>query len=463
MLFLGIWQEAMPPVAWNTAAVGLWMAVWWMTEAVPVPVTAFLPLVSFDILGIASIKEAAAPYAHPIIYLFLGAFILALAVQRWNLHKRIALFILSYTGTEGIKLVGSFMLIAALLSMWISNTSTTMMLLPIAISVLAIITENVSGISQSQTRNFQISMMLGLAFAATIGGMSTLIGTPPNAFLAAYLLENYAIEIGFAQWMMVGIPISMILLPLTWLTLTRLVFPVDIPASQATSDHLQQLKDGLGTMTVAEKRIAILFSLVVISWILRKPLTEWLQISGISDSGIVMTAALLSFMIPSGNAEQPWLMTWKNAAALPWGVLILFGGGLSLAAAVSSSGLAEWLGNNLVPLASLGIFALILASTALVIFLTELTSNLATTATMLPVVAALATQLGIDPMILLAPVTLAASCAFMLPVATAPNAIIYSSGMLHIPDMIRAGILINLLGLALLTAVALWWVPIILG
>lgn len=384
-------------------------------------------------------------------------------MQRWNLHKRIALLILSYTGTEGSKLIGGFMLVAALLSMWISNTSTTMMLLPIALSVLVVIKENVTTIGQPQFHNFQIAMMLGLAFAATIGGLSTLIGTPPNAFLAAYFAEHYAIEIGFLEWMLIGVPISIILLPLTWFVLTHLVFTVGIPASEETTAHLNQLRHQLGRMTVAEKRVALVFGLVVLSWILRKPLTAWLSLQGISDTGIVMLAAVLLFVIPSKNDTQTRLMTWQDSSTLPWGVLILFGGGLSLAAAFSSSGLAQWLGESLAPISGLGLFALLMAATALVIFLTELTSNLATTATMLPVVAVLASQLNIEPLILLVPVTLAASCAFMLPVATPPNAIIYSSGMLSIADMMRAGVWINLLGFVLLTVVALWWVPLVLG
>lgn len=463
MTIFGLEQTTMPHQAWSTAAVGLWMAVWWATEAVPVPVTAFLPIVTFNIFGIASIRETTASYAHPIIYLFLGAFILALAVERWNLHKRIALTILNYTGTEGRRLIGGFMLVSALLSMWMTNTTTTMMLLPIAVSVIKVITENSKDLSAENRKNFRLAMLLGLAYAATIGGLSTLIGTPPNALLAAFLSDNYNINISFASWMMVGVPVMLIMLPVTWIVLTRFIYKVEIPESESAKLELSKMKTGLGKITKPEKRVAIVFVLVVLMWILRRPLTSFFGLEGLSDAGIAMTAAMFLFLIPSGSATQPQLMTWHDVNRLPWGVLVLFGGGLSLAAAVSSSGLAQWLGESLAPLGAFGVIALVLAATCLVIFLTELTSNLATAATFLPVMAAIALEAGISPLTLCVPITLAASCAFMLPVATPPNAIVFASGMITIPNMIRAGAFLNLFGLFLLSIVAIWWAPIILS
>jgi sodium-dependent dicarboxylate transporter 2/3/5 len=460
MLLLSGVQEVMGQEAWRTAAVGLWMAVWWATEAIPVPVTAFMPIITFDLLGIANVREAAEPYANPIIYLFLGAFVLALAVERWNLHKRIALIILARTGTDGRRLVGGFMLVAALLSMWMTNTSTTMMLLPIAISVVTVVLAHMDSVSERNKNNFQVAMLLGLAFAATIGGLATLVGTPPNALLAAFLEENYGIEISFFSWMMVGVPISAIMLPLAWLVLTRWAFSVNIPESQAARQHLIEMKHKMGVITAPEKRVATIFVLVIIGWIIRRPLAEWLP-GGLSDTGIAMAGALLLFLVPSGDREQPQLMVWADVSRLPWGVLILFGGGLSLAAAIANTGLAQWLGESLSPLSIYGLMALVLAATALVIFLTELTSNLATTATFLPVIGAIAIQSGIPPMVLCIPVTLAASCAFMLPVATPPNAIVFASGMLTIPQMVRAGFYLNSLGMFLLTGVAMWWAPLV--
>lgn len=461
MMIAGANQSIMDESAWRVAAVGLWMASWWATEAVPVPATAFLPIVVFPFLGVKTLGEVTASYANPIIYLFLGAFILALAVERWQLHKRIALVILSYTGTDGRYLIGGFMLVAALLSMWMTNTSTTMMLMPIALSVAKVIADNNQHLSDKQTKDFQAAMLLGLAFAATIGGLSTLVGTPPNALLAAFLNDNYNIQITFASWMLVGVPIMLVMLPLAWFSLTRWSFKVDIPANKAVDEHLLALRADLGQMTKAEKRVAIIFALVVVCWIARRPISSALDISFLSDTGIVMTAALILFLMPSGNKQQSQLMTWHDANRLPWGVLILFGGGLSLAAAVSSSGLAAWLGSSLTPLGGLGIFVLVVAATGLVIFLTELTSNVATAATFLPVVAAVALELGVSPLLLCIPITLAASCAFMLPVATPPNAIVFASGVLSIPQMVRAGAILNVIGMLLLTFVAVWLAPLV--
>jgi sodium-dependent dicarboxylate transporter 2/3/5 len=462
MLVSDQWQTAMSVEAWRAAAIGLWMAVWWATEAVPVPVTALLPIVVFDPLGIASIRDAAAPYAHPTIYLFLGGFILALALERWNLHRRIALSILDKTGTDGRRLIGGFMLVCALLSMWMTNTSTTMMLLPIVLSIVAVIRDNVTDLSDKDRENFQIAMLLGLAYSASIGGLATLIGTPPNALLAGFMAENYGLELSFARWMLVGVPVSAVMLPIAWFVLTRYLYPVNVPASQAVDDHLRKLHKQLGPITTPERRVAIIFVTVVASWMFRKPVTEWLGISGVSDAGIVMTAALLLFLLPSGKKSSAQLMTWQDMARLPWGVLILFGGGLSLAMAVSDSGLALWLGQQLAPLNAWGTAVLVVASVALVIFLTELTSNLATTATLLPVMGAIAIQAGLPPMVLVVPVTIAASCAFMLPVATPPNAIVFSTGKLSIPQMVKAGIVLNIIGIIIVSLAALNLAPILI-
>ncbi|MBC3765580.1 SLC13 family permease [Neptunicella marina] len=455
-------QSIMPQEAWRVAAVGLWMAVWWATEAIPVPVTAFIPLVAFDILKVASFKEAAMPFSNPIIFLFLGAFLLAIAVEKCNLHKRIALAILGVTGTQSTRLIGGFMLVGAFLSMWMSNTSTTLMLMPICISVVKVITDNSTSATDRQKTHFQIAMLLGLAYSTTIGGLSTLIGTPPNALLAAFLAENYHMQIDFISWMKVGVPISLIMLPLAWLLLTRVLFKVDIKVDDSVSEHFAQLRKELGVMSSAEKRVGIIFLVVISLWILRRPLTEWIGITGVTDAGIAMLAALMLFLVPKGGNSQCRLLNWHDASMVPWGVLILFGGGLSLASAVSSSGLAMFLGESLQPLTIFGIAVLIIAATGLVIFLTELTSNLATAATLLPVVAAIAMQSDLSPLLLTVPVTLAASCAFMLPVATPPNAIVFASGYLTIPQMVRSGVMLNIIGMILLSLVAVWWAPYIL-
>ena len=462
MLVTAQWQDIMPPVAWRTAGVALWMAVWWATEAIPVAATAFLPIIMFAPTGISALRDAAAPYANPIIYLFLGGFMLAIAVERWNLHRRISLAILDRTGTDGKRLVGGFMFVCALLSMWMTNTSTTMMLLPIVLSVIAVIRDNVTGVTEASHKNFQIAMLLGLAYAASIGGLATMIGTPPNALLIGFLADTYGIEISFARWMMVGIPVTIFMLPVAWFLLTRTLFRFDIPATDAVNDHLHQLREEMGAMTTPERRVASVFAAVIFCWMLRRPLTEWLGLEGVSDAGIVMTAALLLFLIPSGDSKQRQLLSWENTSRIPWGVLILFGGGLSLAAAVSNSGLALWLGESLAPLNAWGLTVLVVAAITLVIFLTELTSNLATTATLLPVMGAIALQVDVPPILLTVPITIAASCAFMLPVATPPNAIVFSTGAITIPQMVKAGILLNLIGIVIVTIVSLVIAPALL-
>jgi sodium-dependent dicarboxylate transporter 2/3/5 len=455
-------QGSLSPEAWRTAALGLWMAVWWATEATPVGVTAFIPLIFFAPFGITTLTEAAAPYANPILYLYLGGFLIALAMQRWNLHKRIALALLTVSGTNGRSLIGGFMVTAALLSMWMTNTSTTMMLLPIVISVIAVIGETVREIGERERGNFEVGLLLGTAYGATIGGVATLVGTPPNAFLAAFLADNYGIEISFARWMLVGLPVTAIMLPVAWLTLTRIVYPVSFETSQETRDLLQSMRRELGAPSRAERRIGIAFTCVVLGWMTRPWLTNFLPIEGVSDPAIVMAAAFLLFLIPSDGRSSPRILSWGMTRELPWAILILFGGGLSLAAQVSATGLAHWLGTSLVPLGAFGIAAVVVGVVILVIFLTELTSNLATTATLLPVLAALALELGASPVTITVPVALAASCAFMLPVATPPNAIVYGAGRLTIPQMAKAGLLLNLFGIILLSAVALMLAPRVL-
>ena len=459
MLLTAGWQETMPRNAWVVAGIGLWMALWWSTEAIPVAATAFIPLVSFPLMQITSVKVVAQSYAHATIFLFLGAFILALAVEKWSLHRRLALTVLSRTGTDGRKLIFGFMLAAAFLSMWMTNTSTAMMLLPIATSVAAMVAEKAAGVSDEEKRQFQVALLLALAYATTIGGMSTIIGTPPNVLLASFVEETLGLQITFFDWMLVGLPLALVLLPLGWFFLTRVAFHVDLPASPQAVNVIRDMRREMGVITGPERRAGLLFLLVVLLWMSRKWLNDVSGLEGLSDTGIVMTAALLLFVIPAEKGFVTRLIEWEDVARLPWGVLILFGGGLALAAQVSSSGLAVWLGESLLPVTYMGTIVLIVAAAGLVVFLTEVTSNLATTATFLPVVAAIAAQSGIEPLVLCVPVTLAASCAFMLPVATPPNAIVFSSGILTIAEMIRAGMLMNLIALVILTLLAVTVVP----
>ncbi len=444
---------------WATAAVGVLMATWWATEAVPIAVTALLPLVVFPLFGIASIQETASPYSNKVIYLFLGGFIVAFAMQRWDLHRRIALNVLQVAGGNGRSLVGGFMLTSALISMWVMNTSTTMMLLPIAVSIIAVIHKSVAGLDQKARDDFQYSLLLGVAYGATIGGMATLIGTAPNAMFAAFMQENYGTQINFASWMMVGLPLSAAMLPLAWLALTRWVFKVQFDTSGEGRAELRRMRDELGRIKVPEIRVAIVFATMALAWISRPLLIQLPGLAALDDSGIAMAGAVAIFLIPSGDKKDPLLLRWHDAERLPWSVLILFGGGLTLAGAVARTGLAEWLGSSLQMLGTFPLAVLVIVAATLIIFLTELTSNIATTATFLPVVGAIAIESGIDPIVLAVPVTFAASCAFMLPVATPPNAIVFGSGMLTIPKMARAGIVLNVIGIFLVSLVALTLAP----
>ncbi len=463
LMLLAGGPDDLSEAGWRTASVGVLMAIWWATEAVPIAVTALLPIVLFPMLGIRALPDTVVPYSDRIIYLFLGGFIVAFAMQRWNLHRRIALSILDHVGSNGRSLVGGFMLAAATLSMWVMNTSTTMMLLPIAVSIISVIHKNGEDLSDKAREDFQYALLLGVAYGATIGGMATLIGTAPNAFMASFMQNTYGVEIDFARWMLVGVPLAALMLPLAWLALTRWVFNVDFHTSGEGKAELHRMREEMGVMTTPEKRVAIVAVLMALTWITRRLLVNIPGLSALDDSIIAMMGAIALFLIPSGDKRDPLLLRWKYAERLPWGVLILFGGGLTLARAVAETGLAEWLGGSLQALGSLPLPVLVVVAATLIIFLTELTSNLATTATFLPVVGAIAIQSGVDPIVLTVPVTFAASCAFMLPVATPPNAIVFGSGMLTIPKMMRAGMMLNLVGVVLVSTVALYLAPKFLG
>ncbi|HEX5788927.1 MAG TPA: DASS family sodium-coupled anion symporter [Woeseiaceae bacterium] len=461
MLLAGAPAE-LTPAAWHTAAVGLLMAIWWATEAVPIAITSFLPIVLFPLFGIASIEDTVVPYSDDVIFLFLGGFVVAFAMQRWDLHKRIALSVLQHAGGNGRSLVGGFMVAAALISMWVMNTSTTMMLLPIGVSVIGVVHGSVAGLDDRARTDFQSALLLGIAYAATIGGMATLVGTAPNAIFAAFMQNNYGTGIAFANWLLLGVPVSALLLPLAWLVLTRVAFRVDFRTSGEGRAELRRLKSEMGTMTTPERRVAVVFVALAALWITRPLLNRLPGLGALEDSMIAMAGAIALFLIPSGAKDDPMLLRWEYAERLPWGVLILFGGGLALAGAVAATGLADWIGTSLQQLGTLPTVLLVVITTTLIIFLTELTSNTATTTTFLPIVGAVAVGAGFDPLLVAVPVTLAASCAFMLPVATPPNAIVFGSGLLTIPRMVRAGFFLNIIGIVIVSAAAVLLAPRVL-
>ena len=443
--------------AWSVAALTALMAIWWVTEAIPIPATALLPVVLLPLMNASSIQAAAAPYANPLIFLFLGGFIIALTIQRWGLHRRIALFILGLAGKRLDHLVGGFILATAGLSMWVSNTATAALMLPIGISVLTLLDER--GLSPEEIRQMGVALLLGIAFGANIGGMATLIGTPPNALLAAYMGDQFDLQIGFAQWMLLGVPLATILLVCTWYTLCRWTFQISREPMLGIDALLAQQREQLGSMRMQEKRVAVVFVLVALAWVLRPWLEGLLPGIAISDAGIALMGALLLFVIPANLQRHQFLMDWDTTRQLPWGVLVLVGGGLSLGTAIGQSGLSDHLAAALSQLSNwpVGLLMALTAFTAML--LSHVTSNTATAATLLPLAASLAISLGIEPLLLAAPVALAASCAFMLPVATPPNAIVFSSERLQVPDMVNAGWRLSLIALALITLVALLFLP----
>jgi sodium-dependent dicarboxylate transporter 2/3/5 len=458
MIFAGP-PENLSQAGWMTASVGILMAIWWATEAIPIAVTALLPIVLFPILDITTIQDSTAPYANKVIFLFLGGFIVAFAMQRWNLHKRIALTVLQHVGGNGRSLVGGFMVAAAAVSMWVMNTSTTMMMLPIAVSIITVIHTTVTDLDDDAKKDFQYSLLLGVAYGATIGGMATLVGTAPNAILVGFMQETYGTEIFFSNWMLVGLPLTALMLPLAWIVLTRIAFKVDFHTSEEGKAELARMKEELGPMSTPEKRVAAVFLAMALTWVFRPLLVKIPGLAALDDSAIAIAGAIALFIIPSGKQEDPILLRWQYAEQLPFGVLLLFGGGMSLARRVSDTGLATWIGGSLEAVGSLPLPVIVIIAATMIIFLTELTSNIATTTTFLPVVGAVAIQSGIDPIVVAVPVTFAASCAFMLPVATPPNAIVFGSGMLTIPKMVRAGMMLNIGGIFLVSLVALYLAP----
>ena len=450
-------SEGLAPEAQRAAAIFVLMGIWWATEAVPIAITALIPLVFFPLLGVASIEATAAPYANKNIFLFLGGFFLSLAIQKCNLHKRIALTILKFTGTRGKSIIAGFMVSSCLLSMWIMNTSTTIMLLPIGLAIIAVVKESMTELSELEKLNFQVALLLGIAYAANIGGIATLIGTAPNMALNGFMEEQYNVSISFLDWMKVGVPVSLTLLPLAWLSLTRLSFPVNFQTSEQTQATIINMRHSLGEIKTSEKRVLFIFLFTAFLWVTRGQINNIPGLEGLSDPGIAMLCGLALFLTPSGSTSEN-LLEWKDAErGVPWGVLLLFGGGLSLAAAAQSTGLAAWIG-GLMPV-GLSIVLLVFMFTTLIIFLTELTSNLATTATFLPIVAIIATQFGFDPILLTASIAIAASCAFMLPVATPPNAIVFGSELIKVPQMMRAGIVVNVISIVIVSLASIYLVP----
>ncbi len=447
--------DGLPPEGARTLGCAFLMATWWIGSRLPLAVPSLVPLAAFPLLGITDSKTVAAPYADRMVMLLLCGFLLALAVEKWNLHRRIALSVLVTFGKGPISLSAAVMGIAAVLSMWISNTATTLMMLPI---VAALVTQAAAQNEDSEAnRRFGLLLLLGLAYAASIGGMATPVGTPPNLIFAGQFAENFPglPEITFIDWMRIGVPVAAVMLMLAWGLLNFVLLPVRKGYQLGDRDGLRTQLAGLGRWTTAEKLVAVGFTVTAALWVLRKPLGFP---SAIHDSTIAAAAVIVFFLMPSFAKEEgaaPRLLEWRDAQRLPWGLLLLFGGGIALSKGFGTSGLTTWLGNQLEFLVALPVLLMVVGICLTVTFLTEITSNTATTALLMPVLAAVAISTGADPLLLMIPATLAASCAFMLPVATAPNAIVIGTGTVAPEDMMRTGLLLNVVGIVPITIAAL--------
>lgn len=433
----------------------LWIAIWWITEAIPIAVTALLPIVLFPLTGALDVKSATAAYGHRYIFLYMGGFIIAIAIEKWNLHKRIALNIIQIIGTDVSKIILGFMLATAFMSMWISNTATSVMMLPIGMAIISQLKDNPATV-EDENQIFGKALMLAIAYSASIGGIATLIGTPPNLVLAGVVQELYGVEISFSKWFMFGLPISIILLFLAWQYLTKVAFKFEQKEFPGGKQEINRLLKELGNISYEEKLVLVVFIFTALMWISRSFLQKF--IPNLDDTVIAMFSGILIFILPNKERTRK-LITWEEAVKMPWGIIILFGGGMALAEAFKVSGLAEWLGGQMTLLQGLTIFALILILIASVNFLTEITSNLATTAMLLPILAPMAFTLNMHPYILMVAATVAASCAFMLPVATPPNAVVFGSGYLRIPDMVRTGIWINVISIFLISVFVYFLLP----
>ncbi len=437
-------------------ATTIWIAVWWVTEAIPIAATALLPIVLFPLSGGMNLASTTASFGHKYVFLYLGGFLIAIGIEKWNLHRRIALTIIAFIGSDIRKIILGFMIATAFLSMWISNTATSVMMLPIGLAIIKQLKDN-PDTDEDENLIFGKALMLGIAYSASIGGIATLIGTPPNLVLAGIIESTYGYEITFLEWFQFGLPVALLLLIFCWYYLTRIAYKfkqVDFPGGLK---EIQRLKSNLGIISKEERRVGFVFVLAALCWISRSFILQPL-FPGIDDTIIAILFGITLFIIPSKNNKEP-LLNWKDTLNLPWGIILLFGGGMALAKAFDESGLALWLGNLMTEFGGFPFFILLLLLITAVNFLTEITSNLATTAMLLPVLAPLALEVGVHPFGLMVGAAVAASCAYMLPVATPPNAVVFGSGYLRIPDMVSKGIVLNLFSILVISIMVYFLLP----
>ncbi len=458
LILLGYHPEGLSKEANAVLASSTWIAIWWITEAIPIAVTALLPIVLFPLSGGLALKSTTAAYGHKLIFLFVGGFILAIVIEKWHLHRRMALQIINLIGSSVVNIILGFMLATAFLSMWISNTATAVMMMPICMAIIKQLQDNPATV-ENENRIFGKALLLGIAYSASIGGMATLIGTPPNLVLAGVVEKTYNVEITFAQWFQFGLPIAIVLLFLCWVYLTRYAFHFRQKSFPGGRAEIQRQLKALGPMSYEEKLILLVFVLTAFCWISRSFLLKPL-LPAIDDTIIAIASAIVVFLLPTKDRQQQ-LLNWKEAVQLPWGILLLFGGGMALAAGFEASGLAQWIGDQMASFENIALLLLVFLLIIIINFLTEITSNTATTAMLLPVLAPMAITIGVHPYLLMVAATVAASCAFMLPVATPPNTVVFGAGYLRIPDMVRVGVWMNILSIILLTLMVYYVLPVL--
>ncbi|NVK83231.1 MAG: DASS family sodium-coupled anion symporter [Cytophagia bacterium] len=450
--------ESMPENAFHLLAMTIWIAIWWVTEAIPIAVTALLPIVLFPVFNVMDLASTTAAFGHKYVFLYVGGFVIAIAIEKWNLHKRIALTIINAIGTNMVNIILGFMLATAFLSMWISNTATSVMMLPIGMAIVSQLNDSAL-VEKRISDMFGKALMLAIAYSASIGGMATLIGTPPNLVLVGVVEETYGVEISFFQWFQFGLPVSVILLFACWKYLTKYAFKLKTHEFPGGRKEISLLLKELGKLGREEKYVLIVFVITAFCWISRSFLLQKL-IPSLDDTIIAIVAAIVLFILPSSKKGER-IINWEEAVKMPWGIILLFGGGMALAEAFGSTGLALWLGSQISMVDGIAMILVILILVATVNFLTELTSNLATTAMLLPILAPMAIAFNMNPYMLMVSATLAASCAFMLPVATPPNAVVFGSGYLRIPDMMRAGVWMNIISIFFITLMIYFLLPAI--
>ncbi len=449
--------QIISPEADKVIGIVLWMVLWWITEVISISITALIPLTFFPLFGIMNIKEVAGNYGHPIIFLFFGGFVLALALEKVQLHKRVALFIIKLTGTSPNKVILGFMLATAFLSMWISNTATTVVMLPIAYSVIELLINDEDGFTKKD-KNFALSIMLGIAYSANVGGIATLIGTPPNIVMAGFMESEYGVSISFLKWMIVGIPFAMLMLFFIYIVLTKVMYPNKLTSFEKSKEIIDNEMKKLGTISKSEIIVLIIFIFAILLWISKNYINSILPNIALTDTTISMLAAFACFTTMYNGKT---ILAWEDTKRLPWGILILFGGGLALASGLSNVGIIDLIGNAVSQNKALSILVICSILITVMLFMTELMSNVALVAIFAPMIAGVAVGLGMNLLHILIPIAMASSCAFMLPMSTPPNAIVFASGHVKVAQMARAGFLLNIISIVLLILFFQFVIPLV--